>query len=82
MRIRVSFLFLLIFLLSCYNPYKGFKGIDDKGMGKTPPSMKLSKSYERKQKRMERRHRKMMKERRKTLGTPEEKDKERGYSPF
>lgn len=82
MKTRIPFFFVVIFLFSCYNPYKGFEGVDDKGMGRTPPSMKLSRSYERKQKRMERKHRKMMKERRRTLGTPDEKDKERGYTPL
>lgn len=83
MKVKPSLFLLLLFgLVSCYNPYKGFDGVDDKGMGRTPPSMKLSKSYDKKQKRMERKHRKMMKKRRREMGTPVEKDKERNLSPF
>lgn len=83
MKASIPLLLLLIFSLSsCYNPYKGFDGIDDKGMDRTPPSMKLSESYDKEQKKMDRKLRKMMKKRRKVMGTPEEKDKERGLSPF
>lgn len=79
-------LLLLIFgsslLVACYNPYKGFDGVDDKGMGRTPPSLQISKDYKKQQKKQNRRNKKLMKKRKQELGTPEDKSKKRDYTPF
>ena len=83
MKVKQLFIFILALpFTACYNPYKGFDGIDDKGMGRTPPSMEMSKDYKRKEKRMQRRNKRIMKKRKQELGTPVDKSKKRDYTPF
>ena len=74
--------FCISLLCGCYNPYKGFDGVDDKGMGRTPPSMQISDDYKKQQKKQNRRNKRVMKKRKRELGTPEDKSKKRDYTPF
>ena len=81
-KVVVFSLLLVMALASCYNPYKGFDGVDDKGMGRTPPSLELSDSKVKSQKKAQKRYKKMMKKRRKEMGTPDDKSKKRDLNPF
>lgn len=58
-------------LLAC-NPYRGFRGVDKKGMkrGKLP-SQELKGDYDKLNKKAQRKYRREMKKNHKRLGTPE-----------
>lgn len=69
MKIRVLSIVLFLFTFIACNPYKGFSGVDDKGMGRKPPSVKMTESFEKSQKKSNRRFKKEMKKRQKKLGS-------------
>jgi hypothetical protein len=74
MKIRNLLLILITTLIIACNPYKGFKGVDKKGMKTSiTPSQEIRDSYDSKSKKMKRRYKKEMKRRRKRLGTQPEK---------
>lgn len=65
----VFVLFALMFTVSC-NPYKGFKGVNKKGMKyNTTPSEELYDNQKKSTKRMQRKYDREMKKRRKRMGT-------------
>lgn len=66
----VFFVFLsLLFTLAC-NPYKGFTGVNKKGMkNNTTPSEELYDGHKKSTKRMQRKYDREMKKRRKRMGT-------------
>lgn len=67
------FLFLLVCLMAC-NPYKGFKGVNKKGMKtNTTPSQELRDDYDARGKKAKRRYKREMKRRKKRLGTSDSK---------
>lgn len=72
MKIRFFGLCLLItFLLAC-NPYKGFHGVDKKGMKKNKlPSQELRKDVERQNRKARKAYKKEQKRLKKRLGTKE-----------
>ena len=56
-------------LFSCGNPYKGFKGVDKKGMSvRKTPSQELKEDMKKSEKRMQRRYKRDMKRKKKKLG--------------
>lgn len=62
-------LFSLLFTLAC-NPYKGFKGVNKKGMkNNTTPSEELYDGHKKSGKRMKRQYKREMKKRKKRMGT-------------
>ena len=73
MRIKIFYFLLFVSLLGC-NPYKGFKGVDDKGMsnGKLP-SQEVKSGYEKSIKKQKRAYKREMKKRAKRLGTTKKK---------
>jgi hypothetical protein len=63
---------LLIMLFSCGNPYKGFHGVDDKGMKTNkPPSVEIREDYDKQSKKMKRQYKREMKRRKRRLGSKE-----------
>jgi len=56
-------------LFSC-SPYKGFKGVDKKGMGRKPPSVEVSDGYQKDQKKGKRKYKREMKRKRREYGAP------------
>tara|TARA_R110002049_G_scaffold216946_3_gene388378 strand:+ start:557 stop:772 length:216 start_codon:yes stop_codon:yes gene_type:complete len=69
MKYSLIFGSLLIVLVSC-NPYKGFSGVDPKGMGKKPPSVRIADDMQKSQKKSNRRAKREMKRKRKLYGAP------------
>ncbi len=69
MKTKFLYFILFSFLVAC-NPYKGFKGVDDKGMsnGKLP-SQEVKAGYEKSIKKQKRSYKREMKKRAKRLGT-------------
>lgn len=68
----VGLLMVLLLLISACNPYRGFKGVDKKGMKKNKlPSQELRQDYEKMNKRARRAYKKETKQRKKRLGTKE-----------
>ena len=62
---------ICICLIAC-SPYRGFRGVDKKGMKRgTLPSQQLKGDYEKLNKRAQRKYRREMKKNYKRLGTPE-----------
>ncbi len=75
MKIKVlSITLFLLTLISC-NPYKGFSGVDDKGMGRKPPSVEMTESFEKSQKKSNRHFKKEMRKRKKKFGSEPSKKK-------
>ena len=69
MKISATILCLLLFV-ACGGPYKGFKGVTDKGMKTSvTPSQELRDDYDKMSKKMQRKYKKEMKQRAKRLGT-------------
>ena len=67
-------LFILIIVFAGCNPYKGFTGVNPKGMKKNKlPSTELREDYDKKQKKMSRKYQKEMKKRTKEMGTETKK---------
>lgn len=62
---------LLIVLAGC-NPYKGFSGVDPKGMGKKPPSVRIADDMQKSQKKGNRKMKREMKRKRKIYGAPKD----------
>lgn len=60
---------VLMALISC-NPYKGFKGVDPKGMGNKPPSVRIADDMKKDQKKSNRKMKREMKRKRKIYGAP------------
>lgn len=60
----------LFLLAACGNPYKGFSGIEKKGMKKNkPPSQQLRDDYDKAGKKMKRAYKKEQKRVKKRLGS-------------
>lgn len=73
MKSKILFFAFLFSLFSC-NPYKGFSGVNPKGMKKNKlPSTELREDYDKGQKRMQKKYQKEMKRRNKDMGTKPEK---------
>lgn len=69
MKIKILLFFLTVAFLSC-NPYKGFKGVDKKGMSNNKlPSQEVKDGYEKSVKKQKRSYKREMKKRAKRLGT-------------
>ncbi len=65
----VALLTLLMVMVSCNNPYKGFKGVNKKGMStRKTPSQELKEDYEDAGKKMQRRYKREMKRKKKKYG--------------
>jgi|GEM_PF-1595740 len=74
MKIKSLYTLFILFslILGSCNPYKGFKGVDKKGMKKNkPPSQELREDYEKMNKRSSKAYKKEQKRRKKRLGTNE-----------
>ena len=57
-------------LLSACGPYRGFKGVNDKGMKNNEmPSERVRKDYKKSEKKMQRQYNREMRKRAKRLGT-------------
>lgn len=70
MKISVIVILFSIITLSACNPYKGFKGVNKKGMKyNTTPSEELYDNQKKSSKRMQRQYDREMKKRRKRMGT-------------
>ena len=73
--VNSKYFFLLsicLALLAC-NPYKGFKGVNPKGMSnKTAPSQELKDDYKKASKKMKRQYKKEMRKRRNRMGSKPE----------
>jgi len=69
MKVKFLFIAFLISMASC-NPYKGFKGVDDKGMGRKAPSIEMTESFEKVNKKNNRKMKRKMKKRQKRMGAP------------
>ena len=69
MKSRILYSLIIILLAAC-NPYKGFKGVEKKGMktGK-PPSQEIRDDYKKTSKKSEKNYKKEMKKRKRRLGT-------------
>jgi hypothetical protein len=68
-KVVVLVLFSLLFTVAC-NPYKGFKGVNKKGMKyNSTPSEELYDNQKKSSKRMNRQYKREMKKRRKRMGT-------------
>jgi len=73
MKIKQILLFstLLILFWACSNPYKGFKGVNPKGMKNNKlPSTELREGHKKSEKKMKRKYRREMKKRQKEMGNP------------
>ncbi len=71
MKNRIGLICISLLLLAC-NPYKGFKGVEKKGMKKRKtPSQELRDDYEKLGKKSQRAYKKEMKRKHKKLGTKE-----------
>ena len=70
-KLKPHFLFYcLILLFACGNPYKGFKGVETKGMKKKkPPSQQLKDDYDKASRKMVRAYKKEQKKTKKRLGS-------------
>lgn len=66
----IGFLIVGFISISGCNPYKGFKGVDKKGMGRKPPSVEVVNGYEKDQKKGNRKMKREMKRRRRIYGAP------------
>lgn len=66
---KIALIAISILMIAC-NPYKGFKGVDKKGMktNKTP-SQEIRDDYDKAGKQMKRRYKREMKRKRKKMGT-------------
>ncbi len=63
---------ILSLLLSACNPYRGFHGVDKKGMKKNKlPSQEIKEDYDKMSKKAKRAYKKEVKRRKKRLGTKE-----------
>ncbi len=71
MKYRLIFGSLLLVLVSC-NPYKGFSGVDPKGMGKKPPSVRIADDMKKSQKKGNRKIKREMKRKQKRYGAPKD----------
>ena len=72
MKIKNKFIICLLFCgffaFSC-NPYKGFEGVNPKGMKKNEsPSVKLREEHKKSEKKMQRKYRREMKKRKRKMG--------------
>jgi uncharacterized protein YxeA len=67
---KYSLLLILSLILIGCNPYKGFTGVDPKGMGRKPPSVKISDDIQKSQKKGNRKMKREMKKKRKKYGAP------------
>jgi len=64
------FIFLSVLLLSACGPYRGFTGVNDKGMKKNEmPSERVRKDYKKSERKMQRQYNREMRKRAKRLGT-------------
>ena len=68
MKTKLFVFFFILSLLAC-NPYKGFKGVDKKGMGNTLPSQQVKQGYEKSTKKQARAYKREMRKRAKRMGT-------------
>ncbi len=69
MKNKLLIMCILIALISC-NPYKGFKGVDPKGMGNKPPSVQIADDIQKDQKKSNRKMKREMRRKRKIYGAP------------
>ena len=70
MKIKLAlYIGILLFLTAC-GPYRGFKGVDKKGMKNNElPSQTIRKDYKHSEKKMKRQYKREMKKKAKRLGT-------------
>ena len=72
MRINLIVTLLILIVAASCNPYKGFRGVDKKGMKKNkPPSQELREDYEKMNKKSSRAYKREARKRKKRLGTKE-----------
>lgn len=67
---KLIFFVATLFLFSSCGPYRGFKGVNDKGMKNNEmPSERVRKDYKKSEKKMQRQYNREMRKRAKRLGT-------------
>lgn len=70
MKIKLLSTLLIAILLTACGPYRGFKGVNKKGMKtRKTPSQEIRDGYEQASKRMKRKYRREMKRKQKKMGT-------------
>ena len=72
MKIKIPIFTLLLFFVCACNPYKGFKGVNPKGMKKNKlPSTELREDHKASEKKMLRKYRRELKKRKNKMGSKE-----------
>ena len=73
MKTKFIYLIFIILLTSC-GPYRGFKGVDPKGMKNNEmPSESVRKGFKKSERKMQRQYNREMRKRAKRLGTTKKK---------